>query len=466
MTWAPIVFLAVVMLLALWAFASAGPDAAESAERARLAARAAKRDERLAELFVEDAPLVLILGRWTGTALEEPRTLEVTTRQDVLEQLVAATGEELERVPLRDADVAARRLPTFGRTQHPLAGRIDVIEKDAVARALALVRRWSGEGKADLAEALVEFEGGLDVARVTAAIESGTAGPEPAPALEAAALVKPLREALEGAKGGAVALVWLPAAEHVDAALATISPPPPPAPSDAPSPTHAAVDAVVSEALLAEVRTADLDVTQSDGVTYFGTSGGSWRAWTQAHEQRGRATWLAVTVEVGASFDGPATALRAGFAAIAVSPEDAARALAHEAVELLLAPFLSAAAPFRADHFRWEPGLGGDAPAAYEVHAGPIHVDGHPPPDMVEQLSHRHPFHALRDALAPRLGRRLHLIELRAGHAAGEPLEDRSRVDGALVPGVASPFLAALSWPPDTAPIAVRSFVVLRAARG
>lgn len=461
MDWLPIVVVGALLLLGLWALIYTAPGTGgESEERARRQALAAAASRRLAEAYDPERPLVLVVGRapaadlraWVqgGARVEDPRALPVAGGQDLLDVLSAATGEELPRVTARDADVDAHKAPTFDEVQHPLAGRIDLVEAAPLADALRpLLRRWQGDGRADLEGALAEFlEGGDDAA---------------ATAKEALDLVAALLQAAEAAPPGtSLALAWLPAPEHLDLALATLAPPPPAPPPDAPP---ADLDPTLVEATLGalaaelEARGVRAGRDPDGGFTIEGAPLRA-RAWPYARDgQR-----VAVALEVEANLEGERRTFRLGFTAAAPTPERALRLALGPAVGLVLPPLLDAAAPPREDVLRWSPPAGGDAPTSYEVHPGPIAVAGRAAPEELEALLGRHPFQAVKDALGPHLGRRLHLLDLHAHRRAGEAVAGRVRLDDADWQDGLAP-LAALPWPDDAPHLGVRTVVVLRAAR-
>ncbi|MCO5167607.1 MAG: DUF6348 family protein [Planctomycetes bacterium] len=461
MTWVPIVLVLLLLVLLVWVVASAGSGGGgESAERARRQALAAEAARRLAAAYDPDRPLVLVVGQapaadlraWVqgGPRVDAPRALPVACGQDLLDVLAAATGEELPRVGARDADVDAHKAPTFDEVQHPLAGRVDLVEAGPLRAALLpLLRRWQGEGKAELEAALAEFLEGGDDADATAR--------------EALELVAALGEAAESAPAEtSLALAFLPSPEHLDLALATISPPPAAPPPAAPPPD---LEAAMVEATLAalaaelEARGARAGRDPDGGFTIEGAPLRV-RAWPYARDgQR-----VSVAFEVEANLEGERRTFRLGFAATAPTPERALRLALGPAVGLVLPPLLDAAAAPREDVVRWSPPAGGDAPTAYEVHPGPVAVAGRAAPEDLEALLARHPFQALKDTLGPHLGRRLHLLDVHAYRRAGDPVAGRVRLDDVDWPEGLAP-LAALPWPDDAPHLGVRTVVVIRAAR-
>lgn len=485
MVWLPIVVVVVLLLLGLWAFVLAPPEAGESAERARQQAQAAGLAKRLAEAYDEGQPLVLALGaapaptalEWVraGAPLEAARPVEVRGGQDLLDLLVAATGEELPRHTVRDADADAHRAPTFAAAQHPLAGRVDVIDAaDLKERVLPQLRRWAGEGRAELAASLVEFgasdlEAEPDAAAVSAVegvIERGAApeGDDDA-AHQAAALVRPLLEAAEAAAGAgaSLALLWLPDPAAAPTALRGIAPGAAPAAPDAP-PADLEPERVEAtlRALGGELEARSIRASRDpDGGFTLEGAPVRVRAWPYVLEP----TRAAVALEVEANLEGERRTFRLGFAAQAPSTEHALRLAVGAGVGAALPPLLDACAAPRPDVVRWSPAArGGDAPTSYEVHLGPVSLSGRPAPEQLEALLPRHPFLALRDALGPHLARRTHLVDLRAARTAGGPVEAEVRLDGA--PWAEGPaLLAALPWPGDAAHVGLRAIVVLRAAR-
>lgn len=484
MIWVPIVVVVVLLLLGLWAFVLAPPG--ESAELTRRQAHAAQAARRLAEAYDEALPLTLVMGSapapdvlaWTraGAPLEAPRDVVVRAGQDLLDLLVAASGEHLPCETARDADAEAQRGPTFAATQHPLAGRVDLFELEELRTAvLPLLRRWAGEGGAALAEALVEFgasdlEADVDpaaVSAVEAALAAGTTSSDEA-THQAAALVRPLLEGAEAAlaAGASLALLWLPDAGAAPLALRTIAPAPPPPPPEAP-PTD--LDPALTEAarlaLGAELEARGIRAgADPDGAFTLEGTPLRVRAWPYARETRGGER-VAAALEVEVNLEGERRTFRLGFVGDAPAAEQAQRLALSAGTGLALTPLLDAAAPPREDVVRWSPtGAAGDAPAAYEVHLGPISLEGRPTPEHLEGLLERHPFRAVRDALGPQLARRLHLLDLRAARSAGGPVQGEVRLDGQpWAEGL--PLLAALPWPEDTPHLGLRAVVVLRAAR-
>ncbi len=486
MEWLLIVFVVLALLAGLWAFVLAPPESAESAARARQQAQATSLAKRLGEAYDEAQPLVLVLGaapapnvlEWVraGAALESPRTLAVRGGQDLLELLVAATGEELPRETVRDGDADAHRTPSFAARQHPLAGRIDAFEAAPLdERLLPLLRRWVGDGRAELASSLVEF-GSSDieaepdaaaVAAVEALIERGAApaGDDDDPTHQAATLVRPLLEAAEAARaaGHSLALLWLPAAEAIPVALEAIAPEPaPPTPEAPPTDLEPARVEEALRALGAELAARALRAGRDpDGGFTLEGAPLRVRAWPYLVES----TRAAVALEVEANLEGERRTFRHGMAAQAPSAEHALRQAISAGVGVVLPPLLDACAAPREDVVRWSPpARSGDAPTAYEVHLGPLSLQGRAAPEQLDRLLQRHPFLALRDALGPQLARRLHVVDLRAARTAGGPVEAEVRLDGAPWPEGAAA-LSALTWPDDAPHVGVRAVTVLRAAR-
>lgn len=483
MIWLPIALVVALLLLGLWAFVLAPPEAGESAERARRQAQAASLARRLAEAYDDARPLALVAGaapapgarEWVqaGAPLEGARAVAARAGQDLLDLLAAATGDEVPRATVRGADADAHRAPTFAEAQHPLAGRVDVIEAAALReRVVPLLRRWAAEGREELARALVEFAASdleaepdpTAVSEIAGLIERGACDDDDA-ARQAAALVRPLLEAAEAAAAGgaSLALLWLPEAGMATTALRTIAPASPrPVPEAPPADLDAARIDEALRALGAELEARGLRAGRDpDGAFTLEGTPLRVRVWPYAVED-GR---VDLALEVEASIEGERRTFRLGFAACAPTVERAQALATSAGAGLLLPPLLDACAPPRADVLRWSPpGRTGDVPVAYELHLGPVSLQGHAAPEQLERLLARHPLLALRDALAPALERRVHLVDLRGARTAGGAVEADVRLDGAPWAEGAR-LLGALPWPDDAPHVAVRAVAVLRAAR-
>lgn len=480
MDWLPIVIVVLLLLLGLWAFVAAAPETSESAGRARQQAQHAAAARRLAEAYDEGAPLVLVLARapaptlmeWAraGAPLEAPRAIEVHTGQDLLDLLIAATGEDLPRATAREADADAHRAAVFAARQHPIVGRLDLLDHAALkAITLPALERWQGAGKHELAEALLEFEGGseLDAARVELALDSGLSTKDAPATLEAAALVRPLLEAARDAvaAGASLVLAWVPAAELVDVALATIAPPVPAPPPDAPPEELGALTEGVLAALGSELEARGVRATRDpDGGRSIEGAPLRVRAWPYAQGARGTALTVSVAIEVEATLEGERSIFRAGFTAVAPTIEHATRLAVSSGVAVTVPPFIEAAAAPDPDVPTWSPPARGDRPATYEVHAGRPRVDGRPSPELLEALTDRPAFMLVRDALGARVARRVHVLDLRAGRRAGV-FDGECRLDGAPWSDWPADAFASLPWPDDAPLVGLRAVIVLRAAR-
>lgn len=480
MVWLPVVIVVLLLLVGLWAFVAAAPESSESAGRARQHAQNAAAAKRLAEAYDEGAPLVLVLARapsptlleWARASapLDAPRAIDVHSGQDLLDLLVAATGEDLPRATAREADADAHRAATFAARQHPIAGRVDLLEHAALkAVTLPALERWLGAGRRELAEALLEFEGAseLDLAKVELALESGLSTKDAPATLEAAALVRPLLEAARDAvaAGASLALVWVPAAEQVDVARAAVASPPPAPPPDAPPSDLVELTDRVLAVLGEELEARGVRAARDpDGGRSIEGAPLRVRAWPYAQEARGQAHAVSIAIELEATLERERGTYRFGFTAVAPTIEHATRLAVSSGVAVAVPPFVEACAAPDEDVPLWSPPLRSDRPAAYEVHAGRLRLDGRPSPELLEALTDRPVFMLLRDAFEARAARRVHVLDLRAGRRAGV-FDGECRLDGAPWTDWPAEAFAALPWPDDAPLVGVRAVIVLRAAR-
>lgn len=187
------------------------------------------------------------------------------------------------------------------------------------------------------------------------------------------------------------------------------------------------------------------------------------RAWPYAQSTTGGASTVSVAVEVEATLEGERSTSRFGFTAIAPTIDHAARLALMSGVAVAITPFVEAAGP-PGEAPTWEPPARADAPTSYEVHTGPIRLDGRPSPELLEALTDRSPFMLLRDALASRVARRVHVLDLRAGRRAGG-FDGECRLDGAPWSDWPKDAFAALPWTDDAPLAGLRVVIVLRAAR-